>query len=52
VKIEDRLPKKQKQQLERMKSLKKEQLSTKEIEELMGTHRDTYKRVNGAMRRK
>lgn len=29
-----------------------EQLSTKDIEELMGTHRSTYKRVNGAIRRK
>lgn len=30
----------------------KEKLSRKDIEELMGTHRDTYKRVNGAVRRK
>lgn len=30
----------------------KENLSTKEIEELMGTKRDTYVRRNGAVRRK
>ncbi|MGD7021766.1 hypothetical protein ACQCVK_04185 [Rossellomorea vietnamensis] len=30
----------------------KEQLSRKEWEELMGTRRDTYKRVKGALRRK
>jgi hypothetical protein len=33
-------------------SKKKEKLSTKEIKHLMGMDRDTYKRVNGAMRRK
>jgi predicted outer membrane protein len=52
VKLEERLSKKQKEQLERMKSPKNKRFSTKDIEELMGTHRDTYKRVNGAMRRK
>lgn len=34
------------------KKLNQEQLTTKEIEELMGTHMSTYKRVNGAIRRK
>jgi hypothetical protein len=53
VKIEDQLSKEQKQQLQKMKSpKKKEKLSTKDIEELMGTRRETYKRVNGAVRRK
>ncbi|MEH7392583.1 hypothetical protein [Bacillus sp. JJ1474] len=27
-------------------------MSRREVEELMGTRRDTYKRVNGAVRRK
>jgi hypothetical protein len=31
---------------------KKENLSYKDIEELMGTHRDIYTRKNGAVRRK
>lgn len=31
---------------------KREILSRKDIEELMGTKRDTYKRVGGALRRK
>lgn len=31
---------------------KKEKLSRHDIEELMGTKRDTYKRVNGKVRRK
>lgn len=31
---------------------KKEELSEREWLELMGTNRDTYKRVNGAWRRK
>jgi hypothetical protein len=35
-----------------VKSPKKEELSKKDIEELMGTRRTTYKRVNGAVRRK
>ena len=30
----------------------KEKLSHHDIEELMGTHRDTYKRVNGKVKRK
>lgn len=30
----------------------KENLTRKELEELMGTKRDTYKRKNGAIRRK
>ena len=30
----------------------KEKLSKRDLEELMGTHRDTYKRVNGKVKRK
>jgi uncharacterized membrane protein YukC len=55
MKIEDHLTKEQKQQLEQMKSPKKnhkEQFSTKDIEELMGMNRDRYTRKNGAVRRK
>jgi hypothetical protein len=40
-----------KQQLKK-KGKKKENLSTREIEELMGVNRDTYTRKNGAIRRK
>lgn len=29
-----------------------EKLSRRDIEDLMGKHRDTYKRVNGAVRRR
>lgn len=32
--------------------IKKESLSQRDLEELMGTRRDIYKRVNGAVRRK
>jgi hypothetical protein len=53
MRIADQIPDKQKQQLERMKSpKKKEKLSFRDIEELMGTRRETYERRNGAMRRK
>jgi hypothetical protein len=52
VRIDERLSKEQKQQLEQMKSPKQEQLSTKDIEELMGMNRDRYTRRNGAVRRK
>jgi hypothetical protein len=49
MKIADHLSKEQKQRLNKMKN---EHLSRKDIEEIMGIHRDTYKRVNGALRRK
>jgi hypothetical protein len=52
VRIEDRISKEKKQQLQKIRSPKKEKLSTQDIEELMGTRRETYKRVNGAVRRK
>ncbi|SDM17674.1 hypothetical protein [Bacillus sp. OK048] len=52
MRIEDHLTKEQKQQLEKLKSPNKEKLSTKDIEELMGTRRDRYERRNGAVRRK
>lgn len=46
--------KENKQQLSKSpkKRKKKEQLSTKDIEELMGVHKDVYTRKNGAVRRK
>jgi hypothetical protein len=43
---------KKKQQSKSPKKNLKEQLSTKDIEELMGMNRDTYTRRNGAVRRK
>jgi hypothetical protein len=51
LKLADHLSKKQKRQLEEM-SPKKEVLSQRDLDELMGKNRDTYKRVNGAVRRK
>lgn len=67
MKFADHLSKEQKQQLDKIKSPKKkrkgkvqykprsnkkEKLSFRDIEELMGTRRDTYERRNGAVRRK
>jgi hypothetical protein len=53
MRIADQIPDKQKRQLSKTKSpKKKENLSTKDIEELMGIHKDTYIRRNGAVRRK
>jgi predicted XRE-type DNA-binding protein len=52
MKVADQLTTKQKQQLERMKSPKREQFSRKEIKELMGINQPTYKRVHGAIRNK
>jgi hypothetical protein len=43
--------KKDKQQQEKS-PMKKEQLSTRELKELMGMNKSTYKRVHGAVRRK
>ncbi|MFD4815093.1 hypothetical protein [Peribacillus butanolivorans] len=34
------------------KPKRKEELNFKDVKELMGMNRDTYKRVNGAVRRK
>jgi hypothetical protein len=51
LKLADRLSKKRKRQLEEF-SPKKEVLSKKDIEELMGINRATYTRVKGAVRRK
>ncbi len=39
-------------QREKPKPIQQEQLSRRDLEDLMGKHRDTYKRVNGAVRRK
>ncbi len=61
MKVMGRLPKEQKQKLDRLRSKQKkppnilssnEKLSQQDWEELMGVHRDTYKRVNGAVRRR
>ena len=38
--------------LEKINKIKKEKLSNRDLRELMGTNRDTYKRHNGAIRRK
>jgi hypothetical protein len=52
LKLEDHLSKDDKRKLDELKSPKKEQLSRKDIEELMGVRRDTYVRSKGAIRRK
>jgi hypothetical protein len=68
MKLADLLSKDEKKQLNNIKSPKrkrkkrppnnkppvksKEKLSRRDIEELMGIKRDTYTRVNGAVRRK
>lgn len=49
VTIEERLSKEQKQRIEKWK---KEKLSKRDIEELMGANRQTYTRKNGAVRNK
>ena len=38
--------------LEKINKIRKEKLSKQDLRELMGTNRDTYKRRNGAIRRK
>jgi len=38
--------------LEKINKIRKEKLSKQDLRELMGTNRDTYKRHNGAIRRK
>jgi hypothetical protein len=38
--------------MKKRKKKRKEKLSRREILDLMGVHRDTYKRVRGAIRRK
>ncbi|MFS0822158.1 hypothetical protein [Bacillus sp. 1P02SD] len=68
MKVTDHLSKRQQEQLEKMtlslpkrnkaigkpvtKSKHKEDLSRRDIEDLMGTRRDTFKQVRGAVRRK
>lgn len=51
MKFADHLSKERREQLEQS-SKKKEQLSKKDIEDLMGMNRDRYTRKNGAVRRK
>jgi hypothetical protein len=50
--MKDNPLKKKKLQSKSPKKQFKEQLSTKDIEELMGMNRDRYTRRNGAVRRK
>ncbi|WP_169865215.1 hypothetical protein [Sutcliffiella halmapala] len=50
MKIMDHLAPKQIDNIK--KQVKKPKLKEWEIKELMGTNRDTYKRVNGAVRRR
>jgi hypothetical protein len=52
LKLADQLSNYEKRKLTDVKSHKKGVLSRKDLEELMGKNRDTYKRVNGAVRRK
>jgi hypothetical protein len=49
LKVIDHLNQEQKRRLEK---LKKEKISRKDIEELMGMNMDRYERRRGAMRRK
>jgi hypothetical protein len=51
MRIEDHLDKKQKQRLKKIKD-KCKPLSQKQWEDIMGVHKDTYKRVKGSWRRK
>jgi hypothetical protein len=52
MKIADHLNKEQKQQLERLKKLQKEKFSQRDLRDLMGTDRQTYKRNHGAITNK
>jgi hypothetical protein len=52
LKLENQLSKDDMRKLDELKSPKKEQLSRRDLDELMGKNRDTYKRVNGAVRRR
>jgi hypothetical protein len=53
MKLADQLSVKDKKKLDRLTSPKKERkMSQDEIEDLMGMHRDTYKRVHGKIRRR
>jgi hypothetical protein len=52
LKFVDHLNKEQKQQLERLKKLQKEKLSPRDLDDLMGTKQQTYKRRHGAVTNK
>jgi hypothetical protein len=60
MRFEDHLSREQRQQLNKMRpkpakrksKRKQEHLSRREWEDIMGVHRDTYERRNGAVRRK
>lgn len=56
MKVMNRPTKAHKQEMNKLRSKQKkppnECFSLKEIEEIMGIHRDTYKRVNGKIKRR
>lgn len=53
MKLADKLSDQDKKKMDRLKSPKKERkMSQDELEDLMGMHRDTYKRVHGKIRRR
>jgi hypothetical protein len=52
MRIEDRLSDKDKKKIAVLPKKEDDKLSRRDILELMGTKRDTYKRVKGAIRRK
>lgn len=53
MKLADKLSQKDKKKLDRLTSPKTVcHMSQDEIEDLMGMHRDTYKRVHGKIRRR
>lgn len=51
MKFHEKISEQQKKKLETIRR-KNEQLTARDIEELMGTRRETYKRNRGAIRRK
>jgi IS30 family transposase len=52
MKIADHLSKEERMKLERLKKLQKEKLSPRDLRDLMGTDRQTYKRNHGAITNK
>ncbi len=50
--VQKGLSKKEQGQASKRRQPKKSKMSRREVEELMGINRDTYKRVNGSVRRK
>lgn len=55
IKLAEHLSKEQKQELYRLQSKQKKppnEMTRRDWEEIMGKNRDTYKRVNGAVRKR